>query len=102
MDDDVFDDWVSLSENAPMGALFGERPADDVFTGALPGSMIHACANDGMMLLGQRLDSDSPLETYDPKALLDQLAILVAMQTARRIAFEFKGCTIDRDYSPDD
>lgn len=100
-DDDDLTEWIRYTDKVPMSALFGDKPEDGIFTGAMTGRMIQAAGNDAIEQMRADAHRDSPLETYSVNDLVTQAAMYGAMHAARRIAMELKGCTIDPDHDPD-
>jgi hypothetical protein len=90
------DQWISASPNLPMSTLTGLRPEGDVFTGSLPYVMIEAIMRDAADDVKAQLEADAGGMTTI-NGLAHRLTLAAVIQTSRRLALEFKGCTIDPD-----
>lgn len=101
-EDFELDQWISISPSQEMEPLLGDRPNEDVFTGALTGRMIQAVINDSCASVRQGANLRPADETRSLQEIVHEACTFAALHTARRIALELNGCTIDPDHERDD
>lgn len=91
------DHWIRVGPTVPMSALTGMRPDGDVFDGSVPYVMIEAIMKDASDEVRAQLEVQPDGET-SISDLTHRLLLSAIFQTSRRLALEFKGCTIDPDH----